>query len=78
MADFAEFVSNDLLYEQLKRLFDVSDKMKRFNELVRQYPEEFEFWCVRLNAEKCAEAESILAEYGIVEGEKFAFRRTDD
>jgi Uncharacterised protein family (UPF0158) len=74
MADFAEFVGNPELYSELKELFDVSEKVNRFYELLKEHPEEFELWCHQMHSRKCVEAKELLAECGIVEGERFCFR----
>jgi hypothetical protein len=77
MDSFSEFVSNPNLYAKFKELFDVSEQIKTFYELLRNHPEEFGLWVHQLNSLKRQEAKEILAEFGIVEGPQFRFRKNE-
>jgi len=74
MSEFAEFVDNDL-HSELKQLLDVSDKIKAFNELLKEHPEDAVLWHYQRESHKWAEAHLFLEEEGIEEGERFYFDR---
>lgn len=75
MTEFAEMVSTPELYSELQQLLDLSGTIKKFYSLLAKHPEEQLMWFHQFNQKKRAEAESLLNEIGICEGERYFFHR---
>jgi hypothetical protein len=75
MENFTHFVDDDAVREKLQKIVSVSSMMEEFKAELRKHPTYRMLWLVQLNSNKLLEAENILAEHGIEEGEKFVFSR---
>lgn len=75
MENFAHFVDDDAIREKLQKILSVSSMIEGFNVEIRKHPPYWDLWLAHLNSNKVLEAENILAEHGIEEGEKFVFLR---